>query len=323
MQFADVIQNDDETAYELENLMGKPPLMVNASVNNTFSAAAAQKNTTTESQVSSVYINSSAINAFRFLKEVTGVHTKPVSDDTASSDTTHTPSQPSTPSNEQNTTQQEGTQQENMGGAFTAAEDTKTVSLDIALQPLSIRMRIPRTNQLVIDHWTEFESATSSRTLFEAFARWCTVWLRSDATLELDANLFSAVNSKGSRVGVSAADCVNAFIYNDELFLDFIVILADGQSKNSGKTAYVEVFTDDGIPYILIGDGNENGQWDMTFYVAATGDNPTPRDETNTQTPTTNNQSEESSGGGGGCNFGLLGVISTLMLAGIFMKSRA
>ena len=317
MHFADVVQNDDETAYELENLMGKPPVMVTAGVTGAFSAAASTK---PESHDFPVYINSSAINAFRFLKNVSKTQT-PVRTETISSDTTSSDNSANTLTESQDTTQR------NMnGGAFTAAEDTTTVSLDIPLQPLQIRMRIPRTNQLVIDHWTEFESAASSRALFEAFARYGTVWLRSNSAVELDANLFTAVNSKGSRVGASAADCVNAFIYKDELFLDFIVILADGQSKTSGKTAYVEVFTDDGIPYILIGDGNENGQWDMTFYVSAAGANPTVRDESGSQTDThsnTNTNQSGGSGGGGGCNFGLHGIIGALMSIILLRKSRA
>ena len=273
-------------------------------------------------------IGSSAINAFRFLKPVPeGLITlEVISEDTASQDTP-TPTQPTQPTEPESETPT----QENTETVTTSAVEIKIVSKDIAIQPLSIRMRIPRTSQLLIDHWTEFENATSSRALFETFARYGTVWLRSDATIEMDANLFTAINSKGSRVGASAADCVNAFIYEDELFLDFIVILADGQSTNSGKTAYVEVFTDDGIPYVLIGDGKENGQWDMTFYVAATGDNPTPRDDSSSSNDSSsgnsstdsNNVSSGSGGGGGGCNFGLFGMISTFMLAGVFRKTRA
>ena len=320
MQFADVIQNDDETAYELENLMGKPHSMVNASVNNTFSAAAATKNTTTtESQVSSVYINSSAINAFRFLKDVPGdlVHPKTVSDDTASQDKTD-------PDSSDKTLTQLN-EQKNFTRGFSAAEDTQIVSLDIPLQPLSIRMRIPRNNQLIIDHWTEFENATSSRALFEAFARYGTVWLRSNYTGEKDLNLFTAIDDAN---GASAVDCVRAFLYKDELFLDFIIILADAKSPKSGGGAYLRIFHDDGIPYVLIGDGSENGKWDMTFYVSATGANPTTRDDTNAQTPETNNQtsnqsSESGGGGGGGCNFGLTGIFGALMLIALLRKNRA
>ena len=330
MNFADVVKNEDETVYELENLMGKPPVMVTAGVNGaSFSGAASSRNKVTSHDLP-VYINNSAINAFRYLKPVPDglITLEVVSDDTESQDNT-TPS----PSPEQENQQQETPPQENTEtAAFIAAADIKTVSADIAIQPLSIRMRIPRTNQLVIDHWTEFENAASSRALFEAFARYGTVWLRSDATAEMDANLFSAINSKGSRVGASAADCVKAFVYDDELFLDFIVILADGQSQTSGKTAYVEVFTDDGIPYVLIGDGKENGEWDMTFYISATGENPTPRDSNTSDnsnsgsegnTSTDSNNANGDSGGGGGCNFGLLGIIGVLTLAGILRKHGA
>ena len=329
MHFADVVNNEDETVYELENLMGKPPVMTTAGAS--FTAAAPSRGKATSHDVP-VYINNSAINAFRFLKPVPEglISFEVVSDDTESEDSTTPspePSEPETPA--QDNTPSENTET----AAFSAAADTKTVSVDIAIQPLSIRMRIPRTNQLIIDHWTEFENAATSRALFEAFARYGTVWLRSDSTAEMDANLFTAINNKGSRVGAGAADCVKAFIYEDELFLDFIVILADGHSKNNGKTAYVEVFTDDGIPYVLIGDGNENGEWDMTFYVSAAGENPTPRDNNsgsndssgNSGNSTNGNGSNDSNGdsggGGGGCNLGLLGMMSTLMLIGVFRKA--
>ena len=100
----------------------------------------------------------------------------------------------------------------------------------------------------------------------------------------------------------------------DELYLDFIAVLADGKSINPNRTAYVEILRDDNVPYILIGDGAEDGKWDLTFYVDATGDNPETRDpeipntpasndNTPNTNPNTNNESKSSgSSGGGGCN---------------------
>ena len=322
MNFADVINNDEETAYELQNLMGKTPVMTTASVNNAAFSAAASSKGKTVSHISSVYINSTAIDAFRFLKTVPdGLVTYTViSEDTESQDTPPLEPEPETPPSDGNTTT----------AMISPAEVVITlVSNEIPLQPLSIRMRIPRQNQLVVNHWEEFENAATSRALFNAFANYATIWLRSDSTGELDANLFTAINNKGSNLGVGAVDCIRAFIYEDALYLDFIVVLADGSSRNTGKTAYVELFKDDGIPYVLIGDGKENGEWDMTFYIAATGDNPIPRGDSSTtsgdnsgSSSSGNNTSSSGSGGGGGCSLGLLGMMGMLLLLGVLKISR-
>ena len=189
------------------------------------------------------------------------------------------------------------------------------------------------------------DNAANSAELFNIFSRYGTVWVRSEATAEKDANLFTAINNKGNNLGVSAGDCVRAFIYNDELCLDFIVIMADGVSRTSGKTAYVEIFKDDNVPYILIGDGREDGIWDLTFYIASSAESDstggladpnannnnsntnTNSNNTNSNGNTTNNNSNGTSkgiggsSGGGGCS--VSGMLTGLMLAGIslFVKS--
>ena len=183
-------------------------------------------------------------------------------------------------------------------------------------------MKIPRQDQLIINHWEEFDNATSSKALFNLFASYGAVWLKSDSTAEMKTNLFTALDSRGANIDASASDFVRAFIYENELYLDFIVILADSVSRTGGA-AYINVFKDDGIPYILIGDGKENGEWDMTFYISEQGENPVPRGSnegtppTNTEEPATN-----SSGGGGGCNLGLLGMMGALMLFGMVKRYR-
>ncbi|MBQ7215354.1 MAG: hypothetical protein IJS39_05160, partial [Synergistaceae bacterium] len=318
MNFADTRHDDDETAYELANLMGKAPVMTTAAADKAALSAAASSRGKTEPHISSVYINSTAIDAFRFVKTVPdGLITYTIiSEDTESQDPLAPAPEPETP--DENTTT----------ATISPAEVTITlISNEIALQPLSIRMRIPRQNQLVVNHWTDFENAVNSRALFNAFANYGTIWLRSNSTGELDANFFTAINNKGSNLGVGAADCIRAFIYEDALYLDFIAVLADGSSRNTGKTAYVELFKDDGIPYVLIGDGNENGQWDMTFYIAATGENPTPRSPSTTSGDNPSiipvNPSSGSGGGGGGCSLGLLGMMGMLLLLGVLKISRA
>ena len=338
MTFADVVKNEDETAYELTNLMGKPPVMTTAAANGSGSS----RRGNTAAHNTPVYINSSAIDSFRFVKPVPeGLVTYTViSRDTESQDTT-TPAPEPEPAPAPETPAEE----ENAASAMfsPAAVEITLISNEIPLQPLSVRMRIPRQNQLVVSHWEDFENAADTRALFNTFARYGAVWLRSTSTGELDTNFFTAIDKKGSNINAGAADCIRAFIYEDELYLDFIVLLADGSSRNSGKTAYVELFRDDGIPYVLIGDGNENGQWDMTFYIAAAGENPTPRDDTGTNSGESsgnnsggNNSGGSSgsnsggsgstttsgSGGGGGCSLGLLGLLGMLLLLGVLKFSR-
>ena len=277
MRFADITKNDEETEYELENLMGKPPLMMPV---NSAKVIPAQ-----------YYVNSSALNSFTINKDLA-----------------------------------EYLDEEYLSRVYNFVlsqdEQSNDVILDladhIAIQPVSIRFRIPRQNQMLINHWDELDNADNSRQLFERFANFGTVWVRSAATREQDTNLFTAINNKGSNQSVTAGNCVRAFTYEDELYLDFIVFIADAKSKNANRTAYVEIFKDDDIPYILIGDGENDGVLNLQFYIGANTDNPTTRENpTSNDTQPVNN---DGGSGGGGCNLGLAGMLGLLTLAGALRK---
>ena len=84
--------------------------------------------------------------------------------------------------------------------------------------------------------------------------------------------------------------------------------MADATSRNTNKTAFIEVFRDDGVPYILIGDGNVDGKWELEFYVAANADNPETRisDDVTPVNPTNPENNSAGSSGGGGCNSGII-----------------
>lgn len=310
MRFADTIRDNDETAYELQNLMGKPHVMTTASVSaSSVTASAPSPRNAAESHDTPVTIDSRAIDAFRFKKNVPlGLVTYTIiSEDVGSDDNS-------------------GSNESDDRGSSPAEVKITIISNEIPIQPLSIRMRVPRQNQLVIDHWAEFENAANSEALFNAFARYCAVWLRVDTNTANEGytNFFTAINNKGANIGAGISDCFKAFIYEDELYLDFIVMLADGKSTQDGKTAYVELFRDDGVPYILIGDGKENGVWDMTFYISAQGNNPSTRDdeEQNNNNNNNTNNSSEGGGGGGGCDSGLLGMLGTLIIACAALKLK-
>ncbi|MBQ3448901.1 MAG: hypothetical protein IJG34_03275 [Synergistaceae bacterium] len=306
MQFADITQDENETEYQLTNLMGKAPAMVPAELSTVMPIE--------------TYIRSSALNAFTINRDV------PVEDDAdfanlvsyeeiVSEDT----------SSDENTTSGDNT------GASALRAAASYTSQRAALQPVSVRLRIPRQYRLVNEIWNELDSASNSRQLFERFANHGAIWVRSSATREQDTNLFTAINNKGSSLGVSASDCIKAFLYNDKLYLDFIVFIADAKSINANRTAFIEIFKDDDVPYILIGDGAVDKKWDLTFFVDATGSNPETRDPETPTTPVTSddtkpgtntNTESKSSSGGGGCNAGMISAIAVLILAGMFTRKR-
>ena len=187
--------------------------------------------------------------------------------------------------------------------SFTISADAPAgfpASDDIALLPVHIRMRISRSEALLAGIWDNLSNADS---VVSTFANTCAVWIRSDYTAERDMNLFTTLRNRGS----SVEKCAQAFTYGDYLYLDFIVLIADAVSQNTGKTAFCQVVEDDGVPYILIGDGNVDGKWNLTFYVAAAGSNP------GTDPGETPNPGTDSSGGdGGGCT-----AFSPAVFAGI------
>ncbi len=279
MQFADIIQDDNETEYQLTNLMGKPPAMIPARLST---VAPVEQ-----------YIRSSALNAFSINQPV------PDGDDFAISYEIISQEPASSSSNEETSVR-----------ASVAYSSDKA-----ALQPVAVRLRIPRQYRLINDIWNELDSASNSRQLFERFANHGAIWVRSAATREQDTNLFTALNTRGSSLGVSASDCIRAFLYDDALYLDFIVFIADAKSTRTDRTAFIEVFKDDDVPYILIGDGAVDKVWNLTFFVDATGDNPDTRtpDVPDTPTPSNGNQSS-GSGGGGGCSSVMLGAIALVIL---------
>ena len=323
MQFTDIIRNDEETEYELTNLMGKAPAMVDAA-----DSAVAPSNT---------YIGSTALNAFRIIKdvpealqaivsydEVVSAEPEPENPDEPVENPEEPAENPEEPAAEQEPEQEQEAPAETAD--FRASVEYTTDKA--ALQPVAIRLRIPRQSQLLVNRWEELDAAANARELFTIFSRFGTVWVRSSATAERDANLFTAINNKGSSLGVSAADCVRAFTYDNALYLDFIIVMADAVSKNNGKTAFVEVFKDDNVPYVLIGDGNIDKRWELEFYVGATGSNPDTRvtepaspdvsNNANTEPEPENNGSNSnsvgSSGGGGGCSLGLAGLLGMMLV---------
>ncbi|MCR5347186.1 MAG: hypothetical protein K6E38_05350, partial [Fretibacterium sp.] len=116
-----------------------------------------------------------------------------------------------------------------------------------------------------------------------------------------------------------ASKVVRAFTYNDSqdgegLYLEFLAFLADARSPVEGKTAFIDLFKDDDIPYLLIGDGAADGSWDLSFFVGEAGSNP--------EYATSNVTSNDSDGGGGGCDAGSLGTAAAILAGAALILRR-
>ncbi len=295
MQFADVTQNSDETIYELTNLMGLPPVIISAEVSAVTPA--------------DTYIRASAVTPFAINKAVPeGIVTY---------------------------THEVVPDYSDMSGDIPASLDVYTPN-NIAVQPVSVRLKISRQSSLLVNRWDSLNESMTSSELFNRFSNFAAVWVRSAATREQDTNLFTAINNKGANVtssAITASECFNAFIVSNDLYLDFIVLIADATSINPNKTAYIEVFRDDGVPYILIGDGNVDGNWQLEFFVDATGENPdtdTRESQDIIPTPVYPDPDDDytpfipgsGGGGGGGCNSGMIALALLLPIGFVVNRKR-
>lgn len=290
MEFTDIAQDANNTRNQLAGIMGKPPAMISSAA----------------SLVSpdGKYIRSQAWNSFTLSKDVPFDQLDVIS--------VFDPSDPQPVSNDPSP----GTGSRDVEASY-AIRASGYYSPDIApLLPVSIRLVIPGQNSLLRSRWEELNNATTSERLLDIFRTSATVWVRSLDTREVDLDLFKNLDEQDN--GTSTAECVHAFIYDNSVYLDFIVVLADSVSTNTrgNKTAFLKVFRDDDRPYILLGDGRVDGRWNLTFYVASPEDRYEPIPASPDIRPQTDN---DDGGGGGGCNSGIYGVI---LLGVMFLKRR-
>ncbi len=277
MKFMNVVENENNTVYQIKNIIGKSPALTSSGTIPSNSTAVSL----TGEEVTTEQIGSEKYYAFKINKVTPGTATKSDFNVTASTDIT--------------------------------SEDQT-----VELQPVQIKFNIPRSNSLISSHWENFETAESSKNLLNEFMKYAAVWVRSDATNEKDANLFSALSDKAD-----LSQCFKIYINDDDnLTIEFIAVLADAVTPTTNKTAFIKTFTDDGIPYILIGDGAEDGYWNLTFFIAANGASPYTSDINNNSDSSANNTSAISSGssGGGGCNLNL--YLGSLLILAIFIIRR-
>jgi hypothetical protein len=169
---------------------------------------------------------------------------------------------------------------------------------DIALLPVHVRLRVSRRQSPIVRIWNDLEKAglDNSKSVIDVLARTCAIWVRSPNAAEKDMNLFTALSNRSYAV----KRCVQAFTYENFLYIDFIALVADAKSRNADKTAFCEVVEDDEVPYILLGDGKIDGVWTLSFFLDLTGEAP-PLDPDDSDKPDTGS----AAGGGGGCGVGL------------------
>ncbi|MBR2208323.1 MAG: hypothetical protein IJ859_05875 [Synergistaceae bacterium] len=286
MDFVDIKNDENNTESEIKALTGKTPVLPSAEELLLLPAYPRYE-----------YISSSALDSFKIsyinlssdiFYSFADVYSVVESEDTDNTDTNQD-------------TDENSTENQDVSVTVSAVSSDK-----MAVIPMSIRLKIPRKSQLLKDIWEELDSTEDSRELFRIFNKYGTVRVRSSATSERDADLFKAVTGKGANLGVSAEDCVSAFLYEDYLYLDFMVFAADAVSKNTGKTAFVEIFEDDGVPYILVGDGSVDGEVTLSFYV----DVPL---EPISSASNQNSSNIKSSGSGSTCNITASGIFALLL----------
>ena len=177
---------------------------------------------------------------------------------------------------------------------------------EVPVLPMRVRMRISRRD-LPAGRWHDAVSAENVGRLAAELPNICTIWVYSENADDLYANLFTALSNRGRKV----EDCVQAFTHNDYLYVDFIVLMADAVSRNTGRTAFIQVVEHNRDQYIYIGDGRVDDEWTLGFFV----------------TP------PETSGGGGGgggsssgsssgCDIGGWGIGIAFLSLSLFLRTK-
>jgi hypothetical protein len=197
--------------------------------------------------------------------------------------------------------------------AFTISADVPAglvvSSDDIALLPVHVRLRISRREAPIVGIWENLENAEN---VIDEFARTCAIWVRSPNAAERDLNLFSSLTNRGYPI----SRCVQAFTYENFLYIDFIALITDAKSPNPELTALCTVVEDDRIPYILLADGKIDGVWNLSFFADLTGESPPVNPE-----PGQPGGGEKSSGGGGGCSGGFFAGLPVFFPSAFFTGS--
>ncbi len=229
-----------------------------------------------------------------------------------------------TPPEEGGENEQGGEDEPENASVFTVSEFVYSTD-KMAVLPFKVRLTLPKNNIFINNYWKELNEADSD-SVFDIFSRLASVYVRVPNTIASDGavDLFKALNTAENRGGVQGAtarDFVNVTVddENDKLYVDFIVFLADATAPDARQnvnplrpvvSSFIYTFEDDGVPYMLIGDGDVDKVWNLTFYVAApdtsTASSSVPTEEE------VKNFSESSSSGT--CNIEAVGILGLALL---------
>jgi len=196
----------------------------------------------------------------------------------------------------------------------TDADDTaaENVRARVPILPMRVRMQIARSDLTMA--WEDILRLERAGTLAANLHLVCTVHLFSPHTPEIFTDLFQALRNRAREAGnrenyYMENVIVNAFTdFNNTLHIELMVLLADAESQNMDKTAFVQVVQHDTLYYALIGDGSQDGTWELGFFVAAAEP---------LRSPTGNGNDD-----GNGCNTGGLGMASFVTLMWLFIGSK-
>ena len=149
--------------------------------------------------------------------------------------------------------------------SFSISANVGSVAPDqVAYLPMRVRMRVSRND--ISDKWNAVVNAENAGNLAAALPNICTIWFYSTNTDERYADLFTTLKNRGKKV----EECVQAFTYDNFLFIDFMMLLADAKSPSTGKTAFCQIVTHDTVNYVYVGDGEKDGVCELGIFVTAT-----------------------------------------------------
>jgi hypothetical protein len=173
------------------------------------------------------------------------------------------------------------------------------------LLPLHITFNLRRSNQLVYPHWDALRDQwRQTGNIENLFTEFFSLYLQDSHGNNLDL-IKDRLDKEGAY-----QETVKVFLdeQREVVTVHFIAFLLDGPNS-SVKLVKDETGTTDNT-HIVVMDGNDNGKWEMTFFVAPAG-----------YVKTDGRAEESGSGGGGGCGVGF-GALALLACAFAVLKWR-
>ncbi|MBQ9527754.1 MAG: hypothetical protein IJR68_09095, partial [Fretibacterium sp.] len=192
--------------------------------------------------------------------------------------------------------------------------------------PLLVTFNIHKDNLRVASHWDELmKQWHDTGDVHTLFSRYFSVYLMSRKDGEKDNPVDLATSLMDSLGGDDVYhDQIKVFVDEDRsvLTVSFIVMLMDG--TRDGVRPTLDVVSDrtntEENKYIVVRDGWNDKTWNLTFYIAESGNTDKPEDnDTGKDQSSPVSDKTSSGGGGGGCSALGSGVLF-LTLAALALK---